>query len=143
MFSFNNNKTNIYRNVKNKTKNNINLYNFPYRKKSSYLDNMKFKLKYKDVLFEILSSPKNQKSERKHFNELMKKNSKKENNIWSINSPINTTSKYQSYFGSMPQKNNKKISKIDNINKDHLKRDLFKKYLNIDMKEASNILKNN
>ena len=38
---------------------------------------------------------------------------------------------------------NKKISKIDNINKDHLKRDLFKKYLNIDMKEASNILKNN
>jgi hypothetical protein len=104
---------------------------------------MKFKLKYKDVLFEILNSPKNQKSERNHFNELLKKNSKKENNIWSINSPINTNSKYHSYFGSLSQKNNKKISKIDNINKDHLKRDLFKKYLNINMKEASNILKNN
>jgi len=104
---------------------------------------MKFKLKYKDVLFEILSTPKNQKSERNHFNELIKKNSKKENNIWSINSPINTKSKFQSYFGSMPQKNNKKILKIDNINKDNLKRDLFKKYLNINMKEASDILKHN
>lgn len=43
----------------------------------------------------------------------------------------------------MPQKNNKKILKIDNINKDNLKRDLFKKYLNINMKEASDILKHN
>ena len=72
-FSFNNNN-NIYDKVKNKTKNNINLYNFPYKKKSSNLENIKFKLKYKDVLFEILSTPKNQKSERNHFNELIKKN---------------------------------------------------------------------
>ena len=43
----------------------------------------------------------------------------------------------------MPQKNNKKVHKVNdnNYNKDNLKRDLFKKYLNINMKEASKILK--
>jgi hypothetical protein len=141
VFSYDNNN-NFYDKIKRKNKNIFNLYNFPFRKNySSNLDNMKFKLKYKDVLLKIQGSPK--KKIKNPFNEINKRNPKKENNIYSINSPINTSSKYYSFFSSMPQKNNKKVHKVNdnNYNKDNLKRDLFKKYLNINMKEASKILK--